>query len=272
MDSPGSDHRHHRGRSGSLAAIAASPAAPSHSPGWRYATATVLACAGAAALLIDLPVAQWFKTSRLPRELARILDFSEVFAHGTGAAILLLVALILDRSLAWPSLRWPAIRGPSYQPRGPQRNFARMIGAAFAGGLMVDCIKAVVERVRPRAADLVLQASALATFGDGSLASPSGSHSDLNSFPSGHAAVAAGMAAALGWKYPRGMLLFAALATCAAAQRVVTSAHFPSDVAVGAAIGLIGASLFLGRRPPEPGLEPKSGREDGERSGGMPAA
>lgn len=215
------------------------------------AAAAVMACAAAPALLIDLPVARWCTTNRPPREVMRLLDFSEVFAHGTGAAILLVVALVLDRSLALPSLRWPAIRGPASQPRAAQRNFARMIGAAFAGGLIVDCIKALVDRVRPRAADLVSQASALTTFGHDALAAAATSHSDLNSFPSGHAAVAAGMAAAFGWKYPRGAILFAALGAAAAAQRVASAAHFPSDVAVGAAIGMLGASLFLGTCPPE---------------------
>lgn len=215
------------------------------------AVAMTLGCLGVVLLLVDLPVAQWCKERRLPRELARVLDFSEVFAHGTGAAILLLVALVLDPALAWPSLGWPAIRWPSLQPLAAQRNFARMIGATFSGGLLVDCIKAVVERVRPRAADLVAQTSALGTFGDLALAAPKGSHSDVNSFPSGHAAVAAGLAAALAWKYPRGAAVFVVLAACASAQRITTSAHFPSDVAVGSAIGLLGAVIFLGTHAAE---------------------
>jgi membrane-associated phospholipid phosphatase len=36
------------------------------------------------------------------------------------------------------------------------------------------------------------------------------------------------------------------LAAAAALQRVVTSAHYPSDVACGAAMGLIGAACCLG--------------------------
>jgi membrane-associated phospholipid phosphatase len=41
------------------------------------------------------------------------------------------------------------------------------------------------------------------------------------------------------------------LAACASAQRITTSAHFPSDVAVGSAIGLLGAAIFLGMHPAE---------------------
>lgn len=220
-------------------------------PAALLVAAAALACLGVVLLLVDLPVAQWCKDRRLWREVVRILDFAEVFAHGMGAAILLLVALVLDPGLKWPSFRWPAVRWPSHQPQAAQRAFARMVGATFSGGLMVDGIKAVVDRVRPRAADLVSQASALATFGDGALASATGSHSDFNSFPSGHAAVAAGLASALAWKYPHGTLLFIALAACASAQRITTSAHFPSDVAIGSGIGLVGAAIFLWTNPAE---------------------
>ena len=68
---------------------------------------------------------------------------------------------------------------------------------------------------------------------------------ELMSFPSGHAAVAAGLATALAWKYPHGRWIFGALAACAAFQRVESSAHFPSDVAWGAAIGVAAAAVCL---------------------------
>jgi membrane-associated phospholipid phosphatase len=42
------------------------------------------------------------------------------------------------------------------------------------------------------------------------------------------------------------------IATLAATQRIVSSAHYPSDVACGAAIGLLGAALCLGDRVLEP--------------------
>jgi undecaprenyl-diphosphatase len=70
------------------------------------------------------------------------------------------------------------------------------------------------------------------------------------SFPSGHAAVAAGLATALAWKYPHGAATFALLAAAAAAQRVVSSAHYPSDIAFGAAIGVAVAAVCLGGSRP----------------------
>jgi len=56
---------------------------------------------------------------------------------------------------------------------------------------------------------------------------------------------AAGLATALCWKYPHGIPVFALLAALAAAQRVVSSAHYPSDTAFGAAVGVAVAAACL---------------------------
>ena len=87
--------------------------------------------------------------------------------------------------------------------------------------------------------------SALGTFGETALAVPNRHLSDIMSFPSGHSAVAAGLAATLCWRYPHGLPVFATFAVLAATQRVVTSQHYPSDVAIGAAFGLLGAASVL---------------------------
>ena len=213
------------------------------------AMAIALAAASSLAFAFDLDVARWCKAGHLPGELKRFLNFAEVFAHGMGVAVILLAAVALDPSL---SARDPATgRTAAFGRLRPSGDCWRMIAAAIAGGLMVDIIKAVVDRVRPRAADLTAVASAIATFGTAA-ATRLTSHSDVNSFPSGHAAMAAGLAAALSWKYPRAAWLFAALAVAAAAQRVATSAHYPSDVLLGAALGLAGAAVFLGASPDRP--------------------
>jgi membrane-associated phospholipid phosphatase len=80
-----------------------------------------------------------------------------------------------------------------------------------------------------------------------------------HSFPSGHSAIAAGFAAALAWKYPRGRIYFIVFAVMAASQRIVSLAHFPSDACFGAALGLIGASFFLRRQPCQPATLPPPG-------------
>jgi len=210
--------------------------------------ATVLVAVGAAALLIDLPVARWCKANRIPGELGRLINLLEITGHSLGAAIGLIAVVVLDRSLGFPR---PGRFGAG------ERAFARMIAATFLGGLLVDGVKLSVERVRPRAADLASVGSWFDTFGDAALSVDKPRRTDLMSFPSGHSAVAAGFAAALAWRYPHGWLLFAALAAATAVQRVTTSAHYPSDVACGAAVGLIAAACCLGgRRPDGHGVAP----------------
>jgi membrane-associated phospholipid phosphatase len=259
-----------------LHSIAAGSASP-QAGGFRrrlLAIAATLACLGSAALAVDLPVARWFKGHRPPSEINRLLNLSEAFAHGTGVAVILLVAAVLDPSLTAlgrptrgrggmrsagetttagePMAESASARGPLLR-RLTATDLFRLVAAAYAGGLVVDVIKAVVDRVRPRAADLHGTASALATFGEQAAAwareQAVTSASDLNSFPSGHSATAAGLAAALSWKYPRGAWAFAALAVCGASQRVVSLAHYPSDACLGLAIGLAAAALLLGDRP-----------------------
>lgn len=58
------------------------------------------------------------------------------------------------------------------------------------------------------------------------------------SFPSGEAVTAFGIATVLAVVFPRGRTLFYGLAVCTATARVVGGAHYPSDVIVGAMVGV----------------------------------
>ena len=69
---------------------------------------------------------------------------------------------------------------------------------------------------------------------------------DYSSFPSGHTSAATAMALLLAVYIPRFRWLFAALAVIVASERVVTNAHWLSDVIGGAAIGI--AAVWIGRR------------------------
>lgn len=212
--------------------------------------ASALVVVGVIAFFLDLQVAAWCKAHRLPGELGRLINLLEISGHSLGAALMLIAAVILDRTLRMPLPgRWQA----------GQRAFARMVAATYFGGLLVDVVKVSVARVRPRAADLAGVGSWLGTFGEGSLAVDTPHFADLMSFPSGHSAVAAGLAAALAWRYPHGAWLFAGLAAATAVQRVVTSAHYPSDAAFGAAIGLIAAACCLGGPRPSRAVAHPSG-------------
>lgn len=214
---------------------------------WRLGIAIGLCLIGAAVFWVDIRVAEWFRNHRLPGDVARFVDFSEVFAHGLGAAAVLGVTVSLD-----PFLRQGA------RLAAARRDGIRLCLAAYAGGLVVDVLKAVVVRVRPRACDFAAVQSAFDTFGLEAAvtvpeAMPAGmlhKSVELMSFPSGHAAVAAGLATALAWNYPHGRWIFITLAACAGFQRVASSAHYPSDVAFGAAIGVAAAAVCLGSAEP----------------------
>jgi hypothetical protein len=61
---------------------------------------------------------------------------------------------------------------------------------------------------------------------------------DLKSFPSGHTAAAFAVATVLANRHPKQKWLYYGLATAVGYARIRKSAHFPSDVIVGAAIGI----------------------------------
>lgn len=214
----------------------------------RYRTrlvvvAAVCVVAGLLSFFIDLTVARWSRQEGppLPGDIMKFLNVAEAFAHVLGVAAVLATLVVSDPALALP------LPG---RPLGPRGNLVRLVSAAYAGGLVVLLLKSLIPRVRPNSIDPFAVQSVLATFGSESLAAPLHNVSQLMSFPSGHAATAAGLAAALGWKYPRGRPAFAALVVCSALQRIVTAAHYPSDICFGVAIGLVAAAVMVGGRPP----------------------
>nr|WP_190201750.1 phosphatase PAP2 family protein [Streptomyces djakartensis] len=71
---------------------------------------------------------------------------------------------------------------------------------------------------------------------------------DSSSFPSGHTAAAVAFTAAVAPAWPPVGALCAVPAAMVAIERVQSGAHYPSDVAAGAAIGL--ASAWLARHAP----------------------
>lgn len=220
--------------------------------------AGLLAILGVAAFFIDMPVADWFKDgvwpSWMPKilveiadEVGRLVTMAEVAAHTVSVAVLLALVLALDHGLAWPTgLRASLRRGSDRIPLpAAQATFGRMLGATVTGGIVTDLIKLGVERIRPRVTDFRVHASVWDTFRESIVDTVTGSRSNIHSFPSGHSAMAAGFAAALAWRYPRARRFFATFAVMAAGQRLMSSAHFPSDICFGVALGLVGAAWWL---------------------------
>jgi membrane-associated phospholipid phosphatase len=197
-----------------------------------------LVIAGVAALVIDFAVAEAYLAEKigstspfcLPGDLRKAIHLCEVFGHGIGVGLILLTVYVLD----------PAGRG-----RVP-----RMVACVLGAGLTADVVKMLVARTRPHVlfdtgVDLS-QTTVLETFGP-LLPFWTEGHAG-QSFPSAHAATAAGLAVALAWRYPQGRWLFALFAFLAGCQRVVAGAHFVSDVCWGLAVGLMVAAVIAHSR------------------------
>ncbi len=190
----------------------------SEAPGkWFRLTQVLVVMAmvvGPAAFAIDLPAARFFGRYPARGDLADAVQLCEFFGHGIGVGLVLVIIATLD---------------PSKRVVLP-----RIAASSWGAGLIANAGKMVLERSRPSSIDLDA-ASLWSTFGDWL---PLFSHGhDLQSFPSGHTATAAGLAVALTAAYPRGRWLFLALCLGVAMQRMAVLAHFPSDVVYGGVLG-----------------------------------
>ncbi len=100
------------------------------------------------------------------------------------------------------------------------------LGGLAVSGLLVQVVKVLVGRPRPRMALPVWQ-----LFGPTL-------KSDLHSFPSGHAATSFALAAVLGERWPGQAWVFHLVAAMVCAGRVISGSHHMSDVMGGALLGL----------------------------------
>ena len=111
---------------------------------------------------------------------------------------------------------------------------ARMLAAELLATVMKSAVKHQVDRTRPRVVD---DGGAYAMKRGGS------EQSALNSFPSGHTAGAVTVARAFAREYPEYGLAAYATAAAIAAIQVPRCQHYPSDLAAGAAIGLLAENV-----------------------------
>lgn len=163
---------------------------------------------------IDLMVAQWAKGGVFPKWLVKSANLSEFFAHGFGVIVIAMLIALLD------SHRMRSLFAGS---------------TAFFSGLVADLGKLIIYRARPR--DFDFSGNVWTTFQEWWPVFRHKLEHLSSSFPSSHAATAAGMMFALATLYPRGTPVYGLLLALACLQRIVSSAHFPSDVAFGAGLG-----------------------------------
>lgn len=173
-------------------------------------------------LFVDHALAGYLKAHRYKGELSNLLQAAEHFGTPYGAALILITLWIV-----LPETR---------------RRISRTAAGAIAAGLVADIGKLLVTRLRPDTFDFAQPIQASITgflkFGQGG--------SRHQSFPSAHTAFAFAFAVMLGDLFPRGRVWFLCIAALVALQRVFATAHYPSDVFAGAAVGWIVASIFLG--------------------------
>lgn len=209
--------------------------------GWRRSgrlllVALVFAVCGLAVTTVDHPLSAALRQWKLPGDLAKGINLSEVFGHSLGVAAILLSIWLL----------------------APQRRSAvwAAILITVLCGLTANLLKGAWVRVRPHALETIrvaelgehdfLSDAANPRLADGRELVPVRLRdSRQRSFPSGHAATAWGLALGLSLVFPRGRWLFAFFAALASLQRITSGAHFPTDVLAGAALAFVITALLL---------------------------
>lgn len=223
-------------------------------PVWeRYVVPLLLILLGLFVLQYDLALARSLHEQRPPRFLLEIVENTEPFGHAIGV-IVILATLTACRP-------------------GWTREYFHAGLISLGAGLCTDLIKVSYGRIRPRDLDWSQVSSVNETF-QGWFpvlwGLPAGT-----SIPSGHTTVAFAFAVCLGVLYPSGRWMLLALACMTACGRVLTSAHYPSDVCLGAAVGWSVAHLaiyVIGRNALTARITPRSsaGPAEPELSPGHP--
>ncbi|WP_158595783.1 phosphatase PAP2 family protein [Oleomonas cavernae] len=178
---------------------------------WWLALALALIIV-AAMLWLDRPLALWFFALPAQDKVA-FAAINEVGRSGWMFAVAGLVLVVA----AWRRRADWVVRA------------AFVMGSVALGGLVVNVVKVVVARARPR---LLIADGTYGVHGFDIDA-------HWNSFPSGHSQAIAAFAAALGLIWPRWRFVFLALAVLPAAARMVMANHFAADVIAGYATGVL---------------------------------
>ena len=136
-------------------------------------------------------------------------------------------------SFGTPQVLVPALAASYFLGNRDDKDTAEMAVSALASAaIMTQGMKYITGRARPNMPDA------------GQFSGPSSGKAH-DSFPSGHTAAAFAVATVLANRHPDQKWLYYGLATAVGAARVRKSAHFPSDVLVGAAVGIYAGNRAL---------------------------
>lgn len=112
-----------------------------------------------------------------------------------------------------------------------------VFGAIALSGILVNAIKVLVGRPRPKLLDM-----------EGALGfSPFSFNGDFHSFPSGHANTLLALGLALAFLLPRYRRWLISIAAVLALSRVAVNAHYLSDVVAGGALAVPTTAWLRGR-------------------------
>ncbi|MDA2909306.1 phosphatase PAP2 family protein [Nitrospiraceae bacterium AH_259_D15_M11_P09] len=161
---------------------------------------------------LDLPLV-WFLRSVHVTWLEILGDVGNRLGSGSVLFAFSGVMLAVGLLSKWPAWRRAGLQG---------------VIAHAAVGLIAQTIKRLVGRPRPRFTHGVSEFQFWPSLESG-----------LDAFPSGHASASFAVAAVLAKHFPRARWIIYSAAFLVALSRVVRGSHFPTDVAVGAALGLL---------------------------------
>ena len=180
---------------------------------------------------IDGPIGHWIQLHPPIKPIRVFFEAAEHFGTPAGQFLLLL-------AVGWSALPAPAgNRKSQWDVRVP-----RIYVGALISGLAANVFKMCFTRTRPRAFAFE-ELNIWDGFGPFFPLGAGGA--SAQSFPSAHTACAVGFAVLLGWAWPERQRVFYLLAALVGLQRILCSAHFPSDVLAGAAVGWLTAQMYV---------------------------
>lgn len=190
--------------------------------------ALVLGVCSILVIHVDTTVIAFADSTKLRGDVGRMVDLSEAFAFGPAAVVIALGVFLCDQRNKWYT--------------------ARLFAYPIVAGVLANVAKLAIPRLRPRGlAELTDFRGAMPSGWDTFALSNSddtfrslgdGSSSAWQSFPSGHAATAIGLAIGLSRLYPNARWYFFGLALFAGLQRIFSNAHYPSDILAGGAVAM----------------------------------
>jgi membrane-associated phospholipid phosphatase len=169
------------------------------------------------------------RVHQLPGDVLRLFFLTEFFAHGFGVVVLAAGIFMLAP--------------------GSRACIPRIAACALWPGLIAHLLKIQFARRRPIR---FFDEFSVSHFPDdpsktwlGWFHKNQWNYEYINqSFPSAHTATVWGLAIGMIWAFPQGRWLFIVIAAMASIQRVISYAHWPSDVLLGAAVAFFCAGAL----------------------------